>query len=159
MLDEQPAKTPGWGVNALLALALLLLFWGVWAPLLTLQKFFIFNNSVSLLSALGQLWRQGEWLLFGLIGGFSVMLPLAKLVILATVWNLDGDDTARHRRHLEWLETYGKWSMLDVFVVALLVVSVKLGALAEVRVEYGIYPFAASVLLTMGLSRWIARFR
>jgi paraquat-inducible protein A len=47
--------------------------------------------------------------------------------------------------------------MLDVFVVALLVVSVKLGSLAQARVEVGIYAFAASVILTMLLSAWIGR--
>jgi paraquat-inducible protein A len=45
--------------------------------------------------------------------------------------------------------------MLDVFVVALLLVSVKLGALAKVEVHYCLYAFALSVLLTIGLSYWI----
>ena len=39
--------------------------------------------------------------------------------------------------------------MLDVFIVAVLVVAVKLGAVAEVEMRYGLYAFAASVLLTM----------
>ena len=56
---------------------------------------------------------------------------------------------------LHVIETLGKWSMLDVFVVALLLVSVKLGVLAKVEVHYGLYVFATSVLLTMGLSFWI----
>jgi paraquat-inducible protein A len=63
--------------------------------------------------------------------------------------------TAKHTKHLKWLATYSKWSMLDVFVVALLVVSVKLGALAQVNVELGIYAFAASVFLTMLVSNWM----
>ena len=45
--------------------------------------------------------------------------------------------------------------MLEVFVVALLLVSVKLGALLNVQVHYGVYAFATSVLLTMGVSYWI----
>ena len=45
--------------------------------------------------------------------------------------NVDTAQGAAHRRHLEWLATCSKWSMLDVFVVALLVVSVKLGALVR----------------------------
>jgi paraquat-inducible protein A len=53
---------------------------------------------------------------------------------------------------------YSKWSMLDVFVVALLVVSVKLGSLAQAHVELGIYAFAASVVLTMLLAAWIGRY-
>jgi paraquat-inducible protein A len=47
------------------------------------------------------------------------------------------------------MHLYGKWSMLDVFVVAVLVVAVKLGAIADVDMRYGLYAFAASVLLTM----------
>ncbi|KAG1694811.1 Thrombospondin-3b [Nymphon striatum] len=39
---------------------------------------------------------------------------------------------------LQLIETFGKWSMLDVFVVALLLVSVKLGVLAKVDVHYGL---------------------
>ena len=45
--------------------------------------------------------------------------------------------------------------MLEVFVVALLLVSVKLGALAKVTVHYGVYTFASSVILTMLASFWI----
>jgi len=47
------------------------------------------------------------------------------------------------------MHLYGKWSMLDVFVVAVLVVSVKLGAIASVEMRYGLYAFAAAVILTM----------
>ena len=39
--------------------------------------------------------------------------------------------------------------MLDVFVVAILVASIKLGALAKVEIHYGLYTFATSVLLIM----------
>jgi len=84
-----------------------------------------------------------------------VVFPILKTLVLLAIWNLDPAHGERHRRHLGWLASYSKWSMLDVFVVALLVVSVKLGSLAEARVEVGIYAFAASVILTMLLSAWI----
>ena len=143
-------------VNIALLGSLGLLFYGLQAPILTLEKFYIFSNTVSLLSALQQLAREAEWGLFALVGLFSVVFPILKSVLLLLVWNFDPSYGERHRRHLRWLATYGKWSMLDVFVVALLVVSVKLGSLAEARVEVGIYAFAASVILTMLLSAWIS---
>lgn len=142
-------------VNLLLLAALGLLVYGLQAPILTLEKFWFFSNTVSLLSALQQLAREAEWGLFLLIGAFSVVFPVLKTLMLLLVWNLDPAHGERHRRHLAWLAAYSKWSMLDVFVVALLVVSVKLGSLAEARVEVGIYAFAASVVLTMLLSAWI----
>ena len=39
--------------------------------------------------------------------------------------------------------------MLDVFVVAVLVVAVKLGAIASVEMRFGLYSFATAVVLTM----------
>jgi len=142
-------------VNLLLIGALALLFYGLQAPILTLEKFYVFSNTVSLLSALRQLAAEAEWGLFLLVGAFSVVFPILKNLMLLVIWNLDPARGEHHRRHLAWLATYSKWSMLDVFVVALLVVSVKLGSLAEARVEIGIYAFAASVILTMLLSAWI----
>jgi len=66
-------------VNLLLCGALGLLGLGVSAPILTLEKFYIFGNTVSLWSALRQLIAEGEWGLFVLIGGFSVVFPIEKL--------------------------------------------------------------------------------
>lgn len=145
----------GFLVNLAILGSLGLLLYGLQAPILTLEKFYFFSNTVSLLSALQQLAQQAEWGLFVLVGTFSVVFPLLKSIILLLVWNFDPSQGERHRRHLRWLATYSKWSMLDVFVVALLVVSVKLGSVAEARVETGIYAFAASVILTMLLSAWI----
>ena len=147
----------GMVVNSLLLGALLLLLYGLDAPILTLEKFYFFSTTTSLLSALRQLAVEAEWGLFVLIGLFSVVFPIVKILLLFLVWNVDTAQGAAHRRHLGWLATYSKWSMLDVFVVALLVVSVKLGALAEAHVGVGIYAFAASVVLTMLLSAWIGR--
>jgi len=144
-------------VNLLLVLAMGLLLAGLQLPLLTLEKFYLFSNTVSLYSALVQLGSQGEWGLFLLVGLFSVVFPLLKLTMLAMIWNLEAGNSASHRRHLHWLSEYSRWSMLDVFVVALLVVSVKLGALAQAHVREGIYFFAASVVMTMLLSNWIGR--
>ncbi len=144
-------------VNLLLVVSLMLLAWGLYAPILTLQKFYFFNNTVSLLSGLQQLAVEAEWGLFILIGLFSVAFPILKILLLLLIWNLEQSDSNRHQRHLKWLAEYSKWSMLDVFVVALLVVSVKLGSVAEAHVEIGIYAFAASVILTMLLSTWVGR--
>ncbi len=42
---------------------------------------------------------------------------------------------------------------IDVFVIALLVVSLKLGDMVDVKIHSGIYFFAASVILTMILTQ------
>lgn len=142
-------------VNLLLLGALGLLFYGLQSPILRLEQLYFFSNTISLLSALHELAQQAEWGLFVLVGTFSVVFPIIKNLLLLLIWNFDRAQGEAHRRHLRWLANYSRWSMLDVFVVALLVVSVKLGALAEAHVEIGIYAFAASIMLTMLVSAWI----
>jgi len=145
-------------VNLLLLLAAALLALGLQLPLVSVEKFYFFNNTVSLLSAVSQLWQGEERGLALLIGAFSLVFPVIKLLLLFLIWNLEDSSSQRHKMHLKWLNTYSKWSMLDVFVVALLVVTVKLGALAQAQVEFGLYAFAASVILTMLVSAWIGRY-
>jgi len=152
------SRHPRWrlAVNLALLAALALFAVGLFAPLMTLEKFYVFSSTVSLFSALGQLYVEGQWSLGLLLTAFSVLLPLAKLGLLAWVWN-----GALRRPALskvvERIGHYGKWSMLDVFVVALLVVSAKLGAVAHVQVHSGVLAFAASVLLTMGVTQLVFR--
>ncbi len=136
------------GVNLLVIASLILLVVGLFAPLITFQKFFIFSHTVSLASALAQLLDEGYVILFVLIAGFSVVVPLMKLALLARLGNAGSATGQWKRRQLHWLSQYGKWSMLDVFVVAVLIVTIKLGAIASVEVHVGLYAFSASVLLT-----------
>jgi paraquat-inducible protein A len=139
-------------INGLLVVAAGLLLVGIFAPLLTLEKFFVFSNQVSLWTGLLQLLDDGNLGLFFLLLAFSILVPIGKIGFLLRVWNFEPARSLRHRRKMEWIAHYGKWSMLDVFVVAVLVVSIKLGALASVEINFGFYAFAASVLLTMLIS-------
>jgi paraquat-inducible protein A len=148
-------RLQGGAINLLLVATLCLFLYGVFAPLLTLKKFFIFSNTVSLASSLGQLADEGYYLILVLVFCFSILLPVAKLFVLLRLVNARLLDTDRHRRHLHWMARIGKWSMLDVFVVAVLLVTVKLNVIADVAVHAGLYAFAASVFLTMGLTAWV----
>ncbi len=142
-------------INLFLLGALGALIVGLTAPLLTLEKLYFFENTVSLFSTITELFSQKEWFLFIVIALFSVCVPIIKIASLLLILNMDYKKDSFLDKALHVIETIGKWSMLDVFVVALLLVSVKLGALAKVDVHYGLYAFATSVLLTMGLSFWI----
>lgn len=136
--------------------ALGLLGAGVWLPAMTIEKFVLVEHTYSILGGVLELWREGEWLLFALVGGFSLLLPLLKLGLLALLClRPDGG----RGRLIGWLERIGRWSMLDVFVVAVLVASVQLGVVATVHVHAGLYAFAGSVLLTMLASGGIHRLQ
>ena len=133
----------------LVILASLLLGVGLVSPIVTLEKFVIVENTFSVISGILQLLQETQWFLFFVITGFSVVLPILKLHVLYRLVSNNTAGNERQRRYLHWMHLYGKWSMLDVFVVAVLVVAVKLGAIANVEMRFGLYAFAASILLTM----------
>ncbi len=138
-------------VNIAGAMITLVFLISLFAPLFTLEKFFFFSNTVSLASGLKDLLQHGEILLFTVIFAFSILFPLFKLGVMFFVWNSHAGKNTRH--WLKLIHQLGKWSMLDVFVVALLVVSIKFKHLAEMQVHYGLTLFLiaviASILLTM----------
>ena len=129
--------------------AAFLLFIGLLAPIITLSKFVLIQNTFSVLSGVIELLKEGQIFLFLVITGFSIVLPILKLGVLYRLVSKSETMQKKVRKQLHWMHLYGKWSMLDVFVVAVLVVAVKLGAIADVDMRFGLYAFAASVLLTM----------
>ena len=144
-------------INLLLLVTLGIFIIGVTSPLLTLVKFSFIENTVSLLSTVKQFYANEEWFLFIVITIFSLCIPAIKIANLLLILNVEYSRDSMLDKSLQIIETLGKWSMLDVFVVALLLVSVKLGALAKIEVHFGLYAFASAVLLTMALSYWIHR--
>lgn len=84
----------------------------------------------------------------------SFVVPPAKIiglsVLLHTINNPKSLTTARARTKLYRLvEFLGRWSMLDVFVVAILVGAVQLGQVASIVPGAGAMAFGASVVFTM----------
>ena len=92
-----------------------------------------------------------------MIGVFSILLPLLKLAVLWKLLSTRHREAADMHSLLRLMHDYGKWSMLDVFVVAVLVVAVKMGALVQVEMRYGLYAFAAAALLIMYVTARVVR--
>ena len=114
---------------------------------MTLEKFFIFDQKLSLLESIHVLYNSKEYVLAAIVGGFSVVFPIIKLLLLTLIWFLLRDEDKITKWILR-IEVVGNWSMLDVFVVAITVVVIKLSGLGKIEVHYGLYLFAASVILT-----------
>jgi paraquat-inducible protein A len=136
-------------LRLLIAVASILLGIGLVAPIITLEKFLLIENTFSVVSGVVQLLKEGQWFLFFVIACFSIVLPVLKLGVLYLLVGIRLSGEKQLHQYLHWMHLYGKWSMLDVFVVAILVVAVKLGAIANVEMRYGLYAFAASILITM----------
>jgi len=136
-------------LRIVLVITLLFLSAGLFSPIITLEKFYFFENTVSIASGLLELVEEGQFLLLIIIVLFSIVLPILKLFVLNKLLSPSLNEKESLTKYLTWMHLYGKWSMLDVFVVAMLLAAVKLGSVANVQLHYGLYLFAAAVLLTM----------
>ena len=120
---------------------------GVLLPTVETKAFFLFSSVHSILGFTFKLLGSGELFFGGIILLFSVVFPYAKLIAL---WRLyAGPPRAVSRKKLRRMERLAKWSMLDVFVVALTVFAVKTSGLGSALALPGLYVFAAAVFVSM----------
>ncbi|HYC71681.1 MAG TPA: paraquat-inducible protein A [Opitutaceae bacterium] len=110
----------------------------------------------SLVNSIAMLWDSGLYVLAVLVVGFSVVFPFAKLGVLASVC-LAGRIDARNRGPLEWVERLGKWSMLDVFLVCLILSLTSGQVLVGAEPRVGIPVFIAAVVLNMAAGELLVR--
>lgn len=135
------------GIIVLLT-ALAMLSFNLDRPILHVEKFWIFEHSVSIWGGMVTLYRAGEFVLGSIILLFSIVFPIGKILSLLAFLVAAPRPGRNGARLIKWLSVLGKWSMLDVLIVAILVVSVRLGMIVEASLMPPLYWFIASVLLT-----------
>jgi paraquat-inducible protein A len=138
-----------------------------WALVITAFIFYIPANTLpvtittylgssqadTILSGVLYFMRTGSWGIALIIFVASIIVPIAKLIVLSGLllsvqrrWAWRPEERTRLYRITELV---GRWSMLDVFVVAVLVSLVRMGYLTTIEAGVGIVYFAAVVIVTM----------
>lgn len=107
----------------------------------------------TIISGIIYLWVAGTPELAVIVFVASVMVPIAKfialLILLLSVRRGSERDRIGRTRLYRIIEKIGHWSMLDVFVVALLVALVRFDLFGRVEAGGGAVCFGAVVILTM----------
>lgn len=83
------------------------------------QEVEVYEQTRSIVGSVKQLYEVGSPVPATLILLFSVIVPLAKAALVA--WAMFMIDGGQRRRTLRFVEAIAKWSMADVFVVALFI--------------------------------------
>jgi paraquat-inducible protein A len=126
-------------------------------PLMQIEKKILWkhwSNDYSVVTGVKGLFNDKEYVLAMVLFFFSIVFPLVKFVALSVIWMVRLPE-ANRQKLLHLLGILGKWSMLDVLVVAILIVLVKIGPLAKVEAKSGVYVFAAAILLSMITTMYI----
>lgn len=145
LLCEHPARVD---VPALTLASLVLLYFGLTAPLVEFSSLLEDDFRYSILTGVGKLWDTGDRAIAAVIFLLSVVFPVVKLAGLIALCVVPSTGVVR-RRLLRIIEPLGKWSMLDVLVVILFAGAVQLGLIAEARTMHGAYVYAGAILLSM----------
>lgn len=111
------------------------------------------SQTDTIMSGVEFLWRSGSWPLSIIVFIASIMVPLLKMVAISILllsvqlgltWHPEQRSKLYRLTHF-----IGRWSMLDIFVVAILVTLVQLQTLAKITPGAGAMAFGAVVVLTM----------
>lgn len=120
-------------------------------PFMTIELYGQKNES-TIWEGVVSLWGAGEYFVSVVVFLASLVIPFIKLILLVLVAarvmknsKVSDSDIYVHRA----LEILGRWSMLDVFLVAILVAVLKLADLVNVQVGFGSFLFLAVVLLSL----------
>ena len=139
--------------TALLAAAYVLYLPANLLPILETASLGEASAGDTILSGVVKLWRDGWWPLAIVILVASIVIPLAKLIVLTyLVLAVRLRRSARRlgrTRLYRLVDLVGKWSMVDIYVGALLVSLVQFQPLAGVSPGPAAIAFGAVVVVTM----------
>jgi len=144
------------GLLLLAVLSFVLYVIGMHLPLFTSTQFLVLNQEVSLTDSIATFFQSGEWFIGMIILVFTVLFPLLKFAAILLV--LTENKAMAVKKWQQYLSVISKWSMLDVFVVALLLLNLKMDSrLLDMEIRSGVVVFAISILITTGLGMWYSR--
>ena len=121
-------------------------------PIMTVTSFGR-GSPDTILSGVIHLIEAEQWPIAALVFFASIFVPVLKITVLAFLlvsvqfkWSWRPRDRTVMYRITEQI---GRWSMIDIFMISILVALVKLGAVASVEAGPAAVSFAAVVILTM----------
>ena len=138
--------------TAAVATGAFFLFWpAVLLPVLEINRYG-HRHASSILGGTIDLMRHGEWFVGVVVLVFSIIFPLVKIVLLLELSLLG----IMHKHHkaitFRMMEHAGRWSMMDVLLLALMVMLVKLRSLVEFQFGPAVIAFVLCVVLSMAAS-------
>lgn len=117
-------------------------------PMMTLKSFGHAHQD-SLLSGVIALWQQGQLWIAVLIFLVSILLPLLKLAALWVLLSFRFLAKSHKAFLYQAVELSGRWGMLDVLLIALLVIFVKMGEQIQIAINSGLLAFTVLVIVNL----------
>ena len=150
-MNEVLAKKYTWSCALVLTMIIVSLYFNILAlttPFLTIYHFIEFNEVYSLFGAVQLMWGYKIYVIAVLIVGFSIIFPFVKLIFLFLICFVFKNAKTRFRT-ITIIEALAKWSMLDVFVVCILLVMTNNQVFVSSEPEVGVYYFLLAIFISI----------
>lgn len=110
-------------------------------------------ESSTIIGGVITLWEYDSYFIATVIFVASVVVPIAKILVLIWLVLTVGFNAKAHHKERTILfrvtEWVGRWSMIDVFVVAILVALIQMGGILAIQPGIAALAFAGVVITTM----------
>lgn len=107
----------------------------------------------TIVSGVIDLWQHGSYIIALVIFFASIVIPIFKICVIAWLvisiklgYGVAKKQRTKLYRFIEWI---GRWSMIDVYVVAILVSLIQLGGVMQIEPGWAALAFCGVVLATM----------
>ncbi|MEM0898519.1 MAG: paraquat-inducible protein A [Pseudomonadota bacterium] len=130
--------------STLLVISALSLPLGLTLPVMEFKRLYFLSTTPSIIDIIASVWNETDYAIAALIFVVSIFFPLLKLLVIGLQIASDGNADAGPTARL--VNTFSKWSMLDVMLVAIAIFAAKTTGLASAVTKPGICFFAISAI-------------
>ena len=129
-------------------LALLLLILGLLMPAIEIKSLIFIRRELSLVDSVFTFFHSGNFFLFLVTFLFSIIFPALKTIVGLYLWYTYKYGFGSTDKIIIILSAISKWSMLDVFIIALVILVVDGRLFSEADIKLGVIVFTLSVILS-----------
>ncbi|MCE9620260.1 MAG: paraquat-inducible protein A [Planctomycetes bacterium] len=141
----------GWIYLVVLLMTFCIQTLALFVPFMSIDVILVGSDVYSLPHSVKLMWQSELYIVAILIAFFSITFPFLKLASLLLIW-IAVPPTHNRKRVLHWLGLLGKWSMLDPFIVILLIVLATDQWAVSTQTFSGVYLFLAGIASAITLS-------
>lgn len=151
----------GWFVPLLLVIAIISIVLAANVPFLRINDAALHSNSYSIMHAASALWEGNHYILGVFLVLFVVALPTIRILVIGWTW-FTLRTKAAHVKRFDLIRIIGEWSMMSVFLLALVMIMTEGSKMVKTQVKPGLFAIVISLAVCLAciwLSRWVLRRR
>ena len=140
----------GWFIGVLLIAAVIALFAAIGFPFLEINQFFLSGYSYDIFESIRAVFNQNQPVVATMLAAFLIVTPSIRVIGTILLW-FGACRLGRRLAYVRVLNIFARWSMIDVFGLALILILTEGQDMIRTDVDAGAYMLVAAIALTVVL--------